>query len=144
MKWYVGADHAGVTMKDNLVTYLSDYADDVIDLGTNDLTSVDYPDYAHKVAQAVVNDPSSFGLLVCGTGQGMAMAANKTKGIRAALVTNAFIAQAARSHNNANVIVFGASVLNVDVAQEALKVFRETSFEGGRHQNRVNKLDVYL
>lgn len=144
MKWYVGADHAGVTMKDNLVTYLSDYSDDVIDLGTNDLTSVDYPDYAHKVAQAVVNDPSSFGLLVCGTGQGMAMAANKTKGIRAALVTNAFIAQAARSHNNANVIVFGASVLNVDVAQEALKVFRETSFEGGRHQNRVNKLDVYL
>ncbi len=144
MKWYVGADHAGVTMKDNLVTYLSDYADDVIDLGTNNLTSVDYPDYAHKVAQAVVNDSPSFGLLVCGTGQGMAMAANKTKGIRAALVTNAFIAQAARSHNNANVIVFGASVLNVDVAQEALKVFRETSFEGGRHQNRVNKLDVYL
>lgn len=144
MKWYVGADHAGVTMKDNLVTYLSDYADDVIDLGTNNLTSVDYPDYAHKVAQAVVNDSPSFGLLVCGTGQGMAMAANKTKGIRAALVTSAFTAEAARSHNNANVIVFGASVLNVDVAQEALKIFRETSFEGGRHQNRVNKLDAYL
>lgn len=142
MKWYAGSDHAGFPLKQQLVAALREFGDEVIDLGTDSTDSVDYPDFGDAVARRVVGDRDSLGLLVCGTGIGISMAANRIHGARAALATNSFTAQAARSHNDANIIVFGARVTGPGVAEEALRVFRATEFEGGRHQRRVDKLDA--
>lgn len=140
MKWIVGADHAGVELKRHLVDALRRLGDEVEDLGTHSGDSVDYPDYAVEVARRVAAGEGR-GLLVCGTGNGMAMAANKVAGVRAAVVTDPFTAEATRAHNDANVIAIGARVVAAGAAEEALRVFRDTRFEGGRHARRVTKVD---
>src|SRR6266545_2860068 len=140
MKWIVGADHAGVELKRRLVEMLRRLGDEVEDLGTHSTESVDYPDYAVRVARKVVAGEGR-GLLVCGTGVGMAMAANKVAGVRAAVVTDAFTARVTRAHNDANVMAVGERVVGIGVAEEALRAFRDTPFEGGRHALRVAKVD---
>lgn len=142
MKWYAGADHAGYELKNQLVAVLRELGDEVIDVGTNGPESVDYPDFGVKVARAVAAEPEARGLLVCGTGIGIAMAANKIEGVRAAVVTDEFTAQATRAHNDANVISMGARVIGSGVAEAALRRFRDTPFEGGRHERRVRKIDA--
>jgi ribose 5-phosphate isomerase B len=160
MKWFVGADHAGLDLKRHLVDVLRRLGDEVDDLGTHTADSVDYPDYAARVAEQVAaGDPTGVfpdapgsssgqavrggdtrGLLVCGTGIGMAIAANKVAGVRAAVVTDAFTARATRAHNDANVMAIGSRVVGAGVAEDALRAFRDTPFEGGRHEARVAKL----
>ncbi len=141
MKWYAGSDHAGYKLKRRLVKLLRGMGDEVIDIGTDSDESVDYPDYGAKVGRRVAAaDGEARGLVVCGTGIGIAIAANKIFGIRAAVVTDTFTAQAARAHNDANVIAIGSRVTGSGVAEQAIKVFRDTSFEGGRHQRRIEKI----
>jgi ribose 5-phosphate isomerase B len=140
MRWIVGADHAGLSLKNYLVEVLRQLGDEVEDLGTHSTDSVDYPDYAAQVARRVA-DGEGRGLLVCGTGIGMAMAANRVPGVRAAVVTDAFTARATRAHNDANVMAVGQRVIGSGVAEAALRAFRETEFEGGRHQKRVEKIE---
>jgi ribose 5-phosphate isomerase B len=140
-RWIVGADHAGLELKNCLVNVLRDLGDEVEDLGTHSADSVDYPDYAALVSRKVAAGEGR-GLLVCGTGIGMAMAANRVPGVRAAVVTDAFTARATRAHNDANIMAVGQRVIGAGVAEEALKAFRETPFEGGRHQRRVDKMET--
>jgi ribose 5-phosphate isomerase B len=140
MKWYAGSDHAGRALKARLVAHLRSLGDEVDDLGCHDDTSVDYPDYAERVARAVAGDEDARGLLVCGTGIGMSIAANKVPGVRAAVVSDAFTAQASRAHNDANVIALGERVTGPGVAEAALAAFRDTPFEGGRHERRIGKI----
>jgi ribose 5-phosphate isomerase B len=139
MRWIVGADHAGLPLKLHLVGVLRGLGDEVDDLGTFDGQSVDYPDYAVAVATKVAAG-GGLGLLVCGTGIGMANAANKVPGVRAAVVTDAVPARASRAHNDANLMAIGARVTGPGVAGDALKIFRDTPFEGGRHAGRVQKM----
>ncbi len=138
--WFAGSDHAGLALKDELVALLRERGCAVEDLGTNTAESVDYADYGKAVAEQVVAREGSFGLLVCGTGNGIAMSANKVRGARAALVTESFAARMAKLHNDANILVFGARVVGAGVASEALIAFAEAEFEGGRHARRVAKL----
>jgi len=140
MKWIAGADHAGRELKRQLVEVLRQLGDDVEDVGTHSSESVDYPDYAAVVARRVASGEGR-GLLVCGTGIGMAMAANKVPGVRAAVVTDPFTARVARAHNDANVMAVGERVTGIGVAEEALRAFRDTEFDGGRHARRVAKVD---
>jgi len=140
MKWYAGSDHAGLALKNHLVAVLREQGDEVVDIGTNDDKSVDYPDFGAEVGRRVVADPGTQGLIVCGTGIGISIAANKVPGVRAALVHDSFTAEMARAHNNANVVAMGARVLGIGVAESALAAFRKTQFEGGRHQRRVDLL----
>ena len=141
MRWFAGSDHAGVALKRQLVEALRKIGDEVEDLGTTDEQSVDYPDFGAAVGRAVAaSGGNARGLVVCGTGIGIAIAANKVPGVRAAVVTDAFTAQAARAHNDANVVAFGARVTGPGVAESALRVFRDTGFEGGRHAGRVAKI----
>lgn len=141
MKWFAGADHAGYQLKAQLVEELQALGDEVVDCGTDGRGSVDYPDFGIDVARRVAAaDGAALGLLVCGTGIGIAMAANKVPGARAAVVTDCFTARATRSHNDANIISMGQRVIGPGVASEALRAFRDTPFEGGRHQRRVDKI----
>ncbi|MBA3463838.1 MAG: ribose 5-phosphate isomerase B [Deltaproteobacteria bacterium] len=140
MKWYAGADHAGYVMKNGLVAALRALGDEVIDLGTNDETSVDYPNFGSAVGRRVAEEPGTLGLVVCGSGIGISIAANKIPGVRCALVHDTFTAEMARKHNDCNVIALGARVIGQGVAEAALAAFRATAFEGGRHQCRVDQL----
>jgi ribose 5-phosphate isomerase B len=141
VKWFAGSDHAGVTLRRQLVEALRKIGDEVEDLGTTGEQSVDYPDYGAAVGRAVASSGGQArGLIVCGTGIGISIAANKVPGVRAALVHDAFTAQAARAHNDANIVAFGARVTGPGVAESALRVFRDTPFEGGRHAGRVAKI----
>ena len=141
MKWYAGADHGGFLLKQQLVAYLREQGDEVIDLGTDSEDSVDYPSFGKAVGEKVVADPGSVGLVMCGTGIGISIAANKVPGVRAAVVHDSFTAEMARLHNNANVIALGGRVVGPGVAQSALATFRKTQFEGGgRHQRRIDLL----
>src|SRR5262245_17475401 len=140
MKWYAGSDHAGFRLKRALVDVLVELGDEVIDLGTTNEESADYPQFGAEVGRKVAREPGALGLIVCGTGIGISIAANKIPGVRAALVHDDFTAIAARSHNDANVISFGARVVGPGVAEGALKAFRSTPFAGGRHQRRVDQL----
>jgi ribose 5-phosphate isomerase B len=142
-KWYVGCDHAGYKLKVYLINRLEELGDEVVDLGTKSESRVDYPDYGAKVARRVAaSEGNAFGLLLCGTGIGISIAANKVPGARAAVVTDAFTAQASRAHNDANIISMGARVIGPGVAESALRVFRDSQFEGGRHEKRVAKIDA--
>lgn len=141
MKIAIASDHGGVDMKNALVEYFTQHGLNVTDLGTNSTDSVDYPDYADKMAQHILAKESDLGILICGTGVGISIAANRHKGIRAALIYNEFVAQMAKAHNNANIIVFGGRTMNVEDVKKYCEIFINTSFEGGRHQNRLNKLD---
>jgi len=140
MKWFAGSDHAGLALKRKLVEALRELGDEVEDLGTHTEASCDYPDFGVAVGRAVVDHPGSRGLVVCGTGIGITIAANKVAGVRAGVAHDAFTAQAARAHNDANVVGFGARVTGPGVALQALQVFRDTDFEGGRHTGRIDKI----
>ena len=142
MKWYAGCDHAGLVLKKHLVAVLRSLGDEVIDVGTNDEASVDYPSYGAEVGKRVAADPEAKGLVVCGSGIGISIAANKQVGARCALVHDTFTAEVARQHNDANIVAFGARVVGFGVAEHALAAFRSTAFEGGRHQRRVEQLSA--
>lgn len=136
----VGSDHAGFDLKKQLSDTLALRGVEVTDFGTFSKDSVDYPDFAHPVASAVENASADFGLLCCGSGQGVCITANKHQNIRAALVWQPEIAALARQHNNANVLCLPARFMSFSVALECLNIFLETSFEGGRHGERVAKI----
>jgi ribose 5-phosphate isomerase B len=136
----IAADHAGVSLKDTLKTELGELGFEVLDLGTHGPESVDYPDYADKLADALREGRAKRGVLVCGSGIGVSIAANRHPGVRAALCHDAVTARVARQHNDANVLVLGARTIGLDVAKDCLKVFMGTAFEGGRHTRRVDKL----
>ena len=138
MKWYAGSDHAGLRLKRLLIDKLHELADEVVDLGTYDEEKVDYPEFAAKVGLQVVADPGTRGLLVCSTGMGMAIAANKIPGVRAAVVHDSLTAEMARQHLDANVIAVGARVIGPGVAEDAIQKFRGMPFLEGRHQRRVD------
>jgi len=138
----IAADHAGVALKAELVAELRKQGHEVTDLGPDSTTSVDYPDFATKVTELVAKGAPALGILVCGTGIGMSIAANKVRGIRAAVCRTEFEARATRQHNDANVLCLGQRVTGGGVALEIAKVFLSTSFEGGRHQARVDKVKV--
>ena len=136
----IASDHAGFELKETLKGVLSELAFSPLDLGTGDSASVDYPDFADRLAAALAQDKARRGVLVCGTGIGISMAANRYRHIRAAVVHDATSARLTRLHNDANVLCLGARLIGLDVAKDCLRVFLETDFEGGRHQNRVAKL----
>ncbi len=136
----LGGDHAGFSYKAQLIAFLEKKGIPVLDLGPFSDASVDYPDFAHPVAQAVEEGRAAFGVLICGSGNGVAITANKHAGIRAALCWEKELAQLARSHNNANVLCMPARFVSVEAAIEMLQAFLETPFEGGRHENRVQKI----
>lgn len=136
----VGADHAGVALKDQLLRLLDERGIPYRDFGTHGTESVDYPDFAAAVAHAVSAGEYEKGLLVCGSGIGMAIAANKIPGIRAAVVTESESAKLSRSHNDANVLALGARLTTPEVAKTILAAFLDTPFDGGRHQRRIDKL----
>lgn len=140
MRWYAGSDHAGFPLKQHLVEVLRGLGDTVEDLGTDGLASVDYPTFGAAVGRRVAADPEAFGLVVCGTGIGIGIAANKIPGVRCAIVHDAFTAEMARAHNNANAIALGARVVGTGVAESAVAAFRAAVFAGGRHQRRVELL----
>ncbi|MCF7740755.1 MAG: ribose 5-phosphate isomerase B [Candidatus Marinimicrobia bacterium] len=139
-KVFIGSDHGGVELKKNLVNYLSKSGYETIDLGSTDKQSVDYPDYAYKVAHQVKDQTEDKGVLICKTGVGMSITANKVSGVRAALCSHPDIAELARKHNNANLICFGADFITSENARKSLDKFMKTHFEAGRHARRVNKI----
>ena len=138
----IANDHAGYELKELLTGYLSTKGYEVFDFGCNSPESCDYPDYAHPMAQAVETGDVYPGIAICGTGNGIGMTLNKHQGIRAALCWNAEIAQLARAHNDANVLVMPGRFISWDEAEKILKVFFATEFEGGRHQRRIDKIPV--
>ncbi len=140
MKISVASDHAGFELKEYISAWLKELDHQVLDFGAFSNESVDYPDYAFPAAEAVAADIADFGIIICGSGQGMTMTANKVTGIRAALCFNTEIAELARQHNNANVLTMGARFVEPEKAKEIVKVFLETEFEGGRHMIRVEKI----
>ncbi len=140
MKISLGADHAGFELKNQLKLWLAQQGHTPIDEGTNAPDSVDYPDFARRVADDVVSHRADLGILVCGTGIGMAMSANKVAGIRAANASSEFEAQMAREHNDANILTLGARVLDEEQARKLIDVWLHTTFAGGRHQTRVDKI----
>ena len=141
MKIAIGADHAGFEVKGRLEERLRSLGHTVLDAGTDGADSVDYPDYAEKVGGSVGSGEADYGLLVCGSGIGMSIAANKVRGVRAALCTCETTARLSRQHNDANVLCVGARITGLTVIEEIVRVFLETPFEGGRHQRRVNKMN---
>lgn len=140
MRVYLGSDHAGFQMKEALKPYLEGRGLEVHDMGAVSEDSVDYPDFAEKVARGVADGDADRGVLVCGSGIGMAMAANKVDGVRAAMVTDAELARMMRLHNDANVVTLGGRYISRQLAEEILGAFFDTEFEGGRHQRRVDKI----
>jgi ribose 5-phosphate isomerase B len=141
MKWFAGSDHAGLALKLALVAKLRELGDEVVDVGTHDDTSVDYPDFGTEVGKRVVAEPGAMGLVTCGSGIGISIAANKIHGVRCALVHDSYTAELARQHNDANVIAMGGRVIGPGAAEAALVVFRSTAFLGDRHARRVDKLN---
>jgi len=142
MKFYIATDHAGIDLKNYTVELLKEKGHDVIDLGPFSKERVDYPDYAVKVAQSVLADSLAHGILICGSGIGMSMAANRHSGIRAALCHDAYTATVARGHNDANVLCFGERIIGKGVAESVLDAWIAGSFEGGRHCGRVEKIEA--
>lgn len=141
MKIAIAADHGGYELKTQILKYLNEAGHEVTDFGTNSPTSVDYPDYAFMVANAVADNSHEFGILICGTGIGMSIAANKVKGIRCALCSEPVSAKLTRQHNNANVLAMGARIIGIEMAKAIVDAFLNGIFEGGRHENRVNKIE---
>lgn len=136
----IGADHAGFTLKETIIKHLESKGYDVKDFGCFSEVSTDYPDYAHPVAEMVENNSGTLGILICGSGNGINMTANKHQGIRSALCWKKEIAELARQHNNANIITLPARFITEGEAIEMVDVFLATEFEGGRHQNRIDKI----
>ncbi len=140
MKISIGNDHAGPAYKQAIVQFLTTQGHVVTNYGTDDFNSVDYPDFGHRVALDVEQGTADFGVLICGSGNGIAMTANKHQGIRCALCWTKEIASLSRQHNNANIISIPARFTSIEQAVEMVKTFLETEFEGGRHATRVDKI----
>lgn len=142
MKIAIGNDHAALQAKELVLNWLREQGHEVQDFGAGDATSVDYPDFAHEVAQGVAQGKVAFGVLLCGTGIGMSIAANRHAGVRAALCHSAETARMTRLHNDANVLCLGARVLDDAAIRACLESFFGTEFEGGRHARRVSKIEL--
>ena len=142
MKIAIGCDHAAFDEKNNLTTYLENKNFLVKDCGCFSNDSVDYPDYARLVAKEIQNNNYDFGILICGSGIGISIAANRHRGIRAALCTSEFHAEMSRKHNDANIIALGARITPIDEMFSIISKFLDTEFEGGRHQNRIEKIEL--
>lgn len=140
-KIYIATDHAGYALKAYVKDHMRTLGYEIIDLGPDSADRVDYPDFAKKCAEAVVADQGSFGILICGTGIGISIAANKILGIRAALCHNAYTAKLSREHNDANILCFGERVVGKGLIDEMIEVFVSTAFGEGRHSNRVAKIE---
>ncbi len=140
MKIAIGGDHAGYDLKEYLKSYLEGLGHEWDDKGTTSAESTDYPEYAHAVADSVAAETASFGIVICGSGNGVAMSANKHQGIRCALCWNSEIVKLARQHNDANILALPARYLSRNEAADMVKTFLITDFEGGRHERRVNKI----
>lgn len=141
MKIAIGNDHAATDYKNEIVKFLEKEGHEVINLGTDSHESVDYPVFAKKVCNVVVKKEADFGILLCGTGIGVSIAANKVECIRAALLYNEYSARLTKQHNNANVIAFGARVMGIDLILSCIKAYMESEYEGGRHQRRIDMLE---
>lgn len=137
----LGSDHAGFFLKSLVKDHLQTRRIQAIDIGTDSADSVDYPDFARKVVDKILGGEADLGILICGTGIGMSMAANRHRGIRAALCHDHFTASAARRHNNANILAMGGRMIGPDLAKEIVNTWLDTSFEGGRHKHRTDKMD---
>ncbi|MFA9560620.1 ribose 5-phosphate isomerase B [Evansella sp. AB-rgal1] len=143
MKVAIGADHGGVELKQDLISLLKELNIDYTDVGSHCADSVDYSDFGLPVAEMVANGEADRGILICGTGIGMSIAANKVKGVRCALVHDLFTAKVTREHNDTNVLAMGARVIGPGVALEIARVWLSTEFEGGRHARRIDKISQY-
>ena len=140
MKIAIGCDHRGIALKQALMRFLKDSGHELIDFGTNELASIDYPDIARVLGKAVAEGQAEFGVLICSSGIGMSIAANKVRGILAALCHDTFSARRARLHNDANVLCLGQDILGEGLAFDILATFIENRFEGGRHAKRLDKV----
>ena len=140
MRIAIGSDHAGFELKEHVKAHLVREGYEVVDVGTNGPDSVDYPDFAWRVGQAVTHDGADFGVLACGSGLGMAIAANKVVGVRAVQVMDPEMAKMSRLHNDANVVTLAGRYLKPALADEIVDTFITTAFEGGRHQRRIDKI----
>ena len=138
MKIGIGNDHSALEMKKEIIAFLEEKGHEVVDYGTNSAESCDYPVYGEIVARAVAAGEVEQGILICGTGLGISLAANKVKGIRAAVCSEPFTAKMARAHNNCNILAFGARVVGPELAKMIVETWLDTDFEGGRHQRRVD------
>lgn len=140
MKISIGSDHAGYELKEQLKSLIEEMGYEVLDEGTHSTDSVDYPDFGKAVGERVANKEADYGVLVCGSGIGISIAANRINGVRCALVNETLSAKLSRTHNDANVVALGARLIGKEMAEEIVRVFLSTEFAGGRHANRVNKL----
>ena len=141
-KFYIATDHAGYALKAYVKDFVTELGHEIIDLGPESADRVDYPDFAKKCADAVIADEGSFGILICGTGIGISISANKVAGIRAALCHDTYTATLTRQHNDANILCFGERVVGKGVIGDMIKAFINTDFEGGRHTGRVAKIEA--
>lgn len=141
MKIAIASDHAGYKYKEEIKKYLQEKGHEMLDSGTNSLESCDYPIFAHDAAKKVASKEADFGILVCSSGEGIAIAANKIKGIRAGIAYNDDVARLMRQHNNANMISFGANFMSLEDVLRRVDIFLATEFEGGRHERRVNEIE---
>ena len=142
MKIAIASDHGGFELKQNIIEYLSKKNVDILNLGTDNLESVDYPIYADKLVNSISKKEAVYGILICGTGIGISIRANRHKDIRAAILYDDNVAEMTRKHNNANVMVFGGRTMNKDDVFRRIDIFLNTEFEGGRHQKRIEMLDI--
>ena len=143
MKIVIGSDHAGYELKEQIKVVLEEKGCTIIDVGTESLASVDYPDFGIKAATLVARGEVDRGVLICGTGVGMSIIANKVKGVRASLIYDLYTAIQSRKHLDANILVLGGRVTGKDLAAEIVRVWLDTPFEGGRHQKRIEKIERY-
>ncbi len=143
MKVAIGSDHGGIQIRAEIMKLMDELKIEYEDFGCSCDTSVDYPDYAFPVAEKVANGEFDRGILICGTGIGMSIAANKVKGIRCALVHDTFSAKATREHNNSNILAMGERVIGPGLARDIAEIWLKTDYAGGRHDNRLNKISTY-
>ena len=141
MKIAIASDHGGLNLKKHIYNYLIDKNIEVVDFGVNDFQSCDYPIYAKKVCEEILNNNFDRGILICSTGIGMSMCANRYKGIRAACVSDTYSAKMTRAHNNSNVLCFGEKVVGIGLAGDIVDIWLNTAFDGDRHQRRIDMLD---
>ena len=141
MKVVLASDHAGYAYKQEVIKYLNNKGIETIDAGTNSTESCDYPLFAHAAAKTVASGTANFGILVCSSGEGIMITANKTKGVRAGIGYNDDVARLMRQHNNANMIAFGASFMTLEDVLRRVDIFLNTNFEGGRHERRVSEIE---
>ena len=141
MKLSIGSDHAGYAYKEEIKKYLAKKGHEVVDVGTHSLDSCDYPIFGRAAAEKVANKEVDFGIVVCSSGEGIMMTANKVKGVRCGLAYNDDVARLIRQHNNANMIAFGANFMKLEDVLKRIDIFLSTDFEGGRHERRVNEIE---